>query len=209
MNQQKSLANQVWTTLSQINVSKNIEKKGNLSYLSWTWAWQTMMEHYPQATYEITEKTFADSSMEVQVVMRIEDGDQSVERMMWLPVMDYKNKAIANPDSFAINTAKMRCLTKCLAMYGLGIYIYAGEDIPQAEKEALTKPLTKEQEITLSDLIKETATDTKKFLRFYEIDQLNNMKQNMYQQAFAMLRRKLEEAERSESKAGAIADEDL
>ena len=53
-----------------------------------------------------------------------------LERLMWLPVMDYKNKAIVNPDTRAVSDTRMRCLTKCLAMYGLGHYIYAGEDLP-------------------------------------------------------------------------------
>jgi hypothetical protein len=64
------------------------------------------------------------------VFCTVKIGDYS--RRMWLPVMDYKNKAVVNPDAFALNSAMMRCLVKCLALYGLGHYIYAGEDLPTA-----------------------------------------------------------------------------
>lgn len=120
---------EIWEKLSKIDCALHIEKKNNLSYLSWAWAWATLMEHYPDATFEFDEpKSQPDGTMMVFCTVRI--GESS--RRMWLPVMDYKNKAISNPDAFAINTAMMRCLVKCLALYGLGHYIYAGEDLPVA-----------------------------------------------------------------------------
>jgi hypothetical protein len=122
---------EIWQTLSSIDCSDYIEKKNNLSYLSWAWAWATLMEHYPQATFEFDQpQTQLDGTMMVFCTVNIGE----VSRKMWLPVMDYKNKAISNPDAFAINTAMMRCLVKCLALFGLGHYIYAGEDLPQAQK---------------------------------------------------------------------------
>jgi hypothetical protein len=121
----------IWQTLSSIDCSNHVEKKNNLTYLSWAWAWSTLMEHYPEATFEFDEpKVMADGTMMVFCTVSINE----CSRKMWLPVMDYKNKAISNPDSFAVNTAMMRCLVKCLALYGLGHYIYAGEDVPQVHK---------------------------------------------------------------------------
>ncbi len=118
---------EIWQTLSKIDCSEHIEKKNGLSYLSWAWAWGVLMEHYPEATFDFDQpQSQPDGTMMVFCAVRI--GENS--RRMWLPVMDYKNKAISNPDSFAINTAMMRCLVKCLALYGLGHYIYAGEDLP-------------------------------------------------------------------------------
>ena len=110
----------IWDVLHSIDVSKHTEKKGNLTYLSWAWAWGVLMEHYPESTYSMGDVIFLDNgSAEVWVTVNIHDH----KRTMWLPVIDYKNKAIINPDSMAINTARMRCLTKCLAMFGLGIYM--------------------------------------------------------------------------------------
>ena len=122
----------VWQTLSKIDVNKHTEKKGNLTYLSWAWAWAVTKQNYPEATYAfLANEIHADGTMTVHCVVSIE----TVDHEMWLPVMDNRNKAIKNPDAFAINTAKMRCLTKGLSMHGLGAYIYAGEDLPQGEPE--------------------------------------------------------------------------
>ena len=122
----------VWQTLSKIDVNKHTEKKGNLTYLSWAWAWAVTKQNYPEATYAfLSNEIHADGTMTVHCVVSIE----TVDHEMWLPVMDNRNKAIKNPDAFAINTAKMRCLTKGLSMHGLGAYIYAGEDLPQGEPE--------------------------------------------------------------------------
>jgi hypothetical protein len=124
-------------TMHLIDCSKHIEKKHGLSYLSWAWAWGVLMEHYPEARFDFEPpQSQPDGTMTVFCTITI--GEAS--RRMWLPVMDYKNKAIVNPDAFAINTAMMRCLVKCMALFGLGLYIYAGEDLPlfvEPEKKVL------------------------------------------------------------------------
>ena len=123
----------VWQTLSKIDVNKHTEKKGNLTYLSWAWAWAVTKQNYPEATYAfLANEIHADGTMTVHCIVSIE----TVDHEMWLPVMDNRNKAIKNPDAFAINTAKMRCLTKGLSMHGLGAYIYAGEDLPAPDADA-------------------------------------------------------------------------
>ena len=120
----------VWQSLSAINVSKHVEKKGGLSYLSWAWAWGVLMEHFPEAQYEFPAvEHHSDGTVTVHCVVSI--GDLS--RSMWLPVMDHRNAAIKNPDARKISDAKMRCLVKCLAMFGLGHYIYGGEELPLSE----------------------------------------------------------------------------
>ena len=120
---------EIWQKLSAVDCSKHIEKKGNLSYLSWAWAWGTLMEHYPQATYRIhKERVQPDGTLECRVSVSIDD----CTRMMWLPAMDNRNNAIERPTSRQISDARMRCLVKCISMFGLGHYIYAGEDLPQA-----------------------------------------------------------------------------
>jgi len=134
----------VWKTLSNIDVSEHIERKMNLSYLSWAWAWGTLMKHYPSANYKFN--TWERESR-VYDVMYYPDGSASVEciitigelhRTMWLPVMDNRNNSISNPSSRQISDTKMRCLVKCMAMWGLGHYIYAGEDVPQEKPKGLS-----------------------------------------------------------------------
>jgi hypothetical protein len=122
--------------LLKINVNDHIEKKGNLSYLSWAWAWAEVLKIDPGAHWKVYEWNMRpamfmpDGSAMVKVAVMIK-GD---EKLCVLPVMDNRNRAIQNPDAFAINTAIMRCLAKAIAMHGLGLYIYAGEDLPEGEK---------------------------------------------------------------------------
>ena len=99
------------------------------------------MEHYPEATYDFLTEEW-DREDRCTVWCKVTIGE--LERLMWLPVMDYKNKAIVSPDTRAVSDTRMRCLTKCLAMYGLGHYIYAGEDLPtQTEPAVEEKPAPK------------------------------------------------------------------
>lgn len=119
--------------LLKINVNDHLEKKGNLSYLSWAWAWAEVLKIDPAARWVAHEYAdrpamyLPDGSAMVKVSVEIK-GDL---KTCVLPVMDNRNRAIQNPDAFAVNTAIMRCLAKCIAMFGLGLYIYAGEDLPE------------------------------------------------------------------------------
>lgn len=132
---------QVWNTLSNVNVNERAEKKMNLTYLSWAWAWGTLMEHYPFATYKFDEEaTSSNGTVMTNCTLTI----GNLERSMFLPVMDYKNNSIANPTSRQVSDTRMRCLVKCMAMFGLGHYIYAGEELPDSkvdEAEAKVIPV--------------------------------------------------------------------
>ena len=122
--------------LSAIDVSKHIEKKGNLSYLSWAWAVDQLLRADPMANWAYNAPfTLPDGSMLVTCTVTAFGKTMT----MHLPVMDYKNKSITNPDSFDLNTAMMRCLVKCIALHGLGLYIYAGEDLPEKDAPEPTK----------------------------------------------------------------------
>lgn len=134
----------VWETLSAINVNENIEKKNGFSYLSWSWAWATLMDHYPDAEFYFENQSGEFGDLNNDGVIRYPDGTAEVRcvltvdattHTMWLPVMDYKNQAIKNPNARDINDAKMRCLVKAMSLFGLGLYIYAGEDLPDASKQ--------------------------------------------------------------------------
>lgn len=121
----------IYSTLSQVDLSKLTEKKMGLTYLSWANAWDVMMAHYPAATFQtLPSETFSDGTVEVWVEVTVCD----YSRRMWLPVMDNRNNAIPNPSSRAVSDARMRCLVKCLSLFGLGLYIYQGEDLPRKEE---------------------------------------------------------------------------
>ena len=111
--------------LRKIDVSDKIEKKNNLSYLSWAWAVDTLLQHDPSATWTYGQPVMFGET--VMVFCTVTAFGKSMTAQ--LPVMDYRNKAIANPDAFAVNTAMQRCLTKAIALHGLGLSLYAGEDL--------------------------------------------------------------------------------
>jgi hypothetical protein len=121
--------------LRKINVNDHIEKKNGLSYLSWAWAVDTLLSHDPAATWSYDEpKTFGKTLM---VFCTVKAFDKSMTAQ--LPVLDYRNQAIENPNAMQVNTAMQRCLAKAIALHGIGLYIYAGEDIPQDEKDMPVK----------------------------------------------------------------------
>ena len=116
------------------NVNNHTEKKGNLTYLSWAWAWAEALKADEDATYKVEmfgDKCYMDINGTAMVFVTVTMFRKPVTCQ--LPVMDFRNKAILNPDAFAVNTAIMRCMTKALSLHGLGLYIYAGEDLPEGE----------------------------------------------------------------------------
>lgn len=124
-----------FTELNAIDVSEKIEKKNGLSYLSWPWAWGELKKRYSDATYKVYENSqewnyFHDGrTCWVKVGVTV----NGIEHVELLPVMDYKNKSIPleRVTSFDVNKAIQRALTKAVARHGLGLYIYAGEDLPE------------------------------------------------------------------------------
>lgn len=151
------MENSVFEELNKINVNEHVEKKNtgktSLSYLSWVWAWKEVKSRYPDASYEIVKfenglpYTY-DENTGYMVYTKVTIN--GVTHEMWLPVMDSHNDAmlskpyevktkfssytVAKCTMFDVNKTIMRCLTKNLAMFGLGLYIYAGEDLPETEK---------------------------------------------------------------------------
>ena len=116
------------------DVNSHTEKKNNLTYLSWAWAWAEALKADPTATYKVEmfgDKCFMDINGTAMVFVTATMFGKPMTCQ--LPVMDYRNKAIPTPDAFAVNTAIMRCMTKALSLHGLGLYIYAGEDLPEGE----------------------------------------------------------------------------
>lgn len=159
----------VFATLNAINVNDHIEKKkggsGELTYLSWVWAWTEVKKLYPDASYTIYKDEqkrpyVEDENFGLMCYTTVTIGGQTHE--MWLPVMNgankamkrhaytyqvwnnfqkrYEEKTVEAATMFDINKTIMRCLTKNLAMFGLGLYIYAGEDLPEQETEQPAPP---------------------------------------------------------------------
>lgn len=132
--------------LLAVNVNDHTEKKNGLTYLSWAWAWAEVLKADPTATYKV--EMYSNSHGNVVPYM-----DLGNSCMVWvtvtvfgkpitcqLPVLDYRNKCIAEPNAFDINTSIMRCLVKGIALHGLGLYIYAGEDLPMEAEPVTIKP---------------------------------------------------------------------
>ena len=149
----------VFETLFEINVNDHIEKKKDLTYLSWPYAWAEVKKKYPNATYKIHlfgEKQLPyvfDENVGYMVFTDVTIND--LTHTMWLPVMDSANKTMKSAcytyntkfkkdipveaaTMFDVNKTIMRCLVKNLAMFGLGLYIYSGEDLPEIETEKIS-----------------------------------------------------------------------
>lgn len=120
-----------YAELRKIDVSSKIEKKNGLSYLSWAWACDQLLQQDPTATWVYNQPVAFGETLMVFCTVTAFGKSMTAQ----LPVMDYRNKAIPNPDAFAVNTAMQRCLAKAIALHGIGLYIYAGEDVPQEEPE--------------------------------------------------------------------------
>jgi hypothetical protein len=157
----------VFERLSAINVNEHVEKKKDLTYLSWAWAWAVTKRECPDATYKLLPTEY-DEVLGFMVNTEVTIEGETLP--MWLPVMDGANKSMLKTSytystrygdkqvdaatTFDINKTLMRCLVKNLAMFGLGIYIYAGEDLPEAETSAPTPAPAKAKPSTgLIDLV--------------------------------------------------------
>lgn len=130
----------VFETLNNINVNGHTEKKNNLTYLSWVWAWGEVKKAYPDAIYTVYENEIGRPWFDDGHTGWVKTGVtiEGIEHIEYLPVMDYKNQSITADKitSFDANKTVQRSLTKACARHGLGLYIYAGEDMPDAEKVA-------------------------------------------------------------------------
>lgn len=128
----------VFETLNGVNVNEHTEKKNGLTYLSWAWAWGELLKRFPDSTYTIYENRDGwnyhtdGKTCWVKTGVTVE-GKEYIEM---LPVMDFKNRSIPAEavTSFDVNKAIQRSLTKAVARHGLGLYIYAGEDLPEGEE---------------------------------------------------------------------------
>lgn len=198
--------------LSKINVSQHLEKKGQFSYLSWPYAVEQLRLADPKATWEV--KRFdglpylrTDLGFFVEVAVTVE----GITLSQIHPVLDSKNRPIEMPSAFDINTSIQRALVKAIALHGLGLYVYAGEDLPEADKTekpenketketrpAPTNPkqvaaapgsITAEQTARIKALLTESGTTLQRFLAFFRIDTLTDLPATEFDRAIQTLER--------------------
>ena len=130
--------------LRKIDVSKHTEKKGKFTYLSWAWAVDTLLQHDESATWGYADPmTLPDGSMMVFCTVQAFGKNMTAQ----LPVIDFKNQAIKNPNAMQLNTAMQRCLAKAISLHGIGLYIYQGEDLPEGDVLERIENIYKDQGI--------------------------------------------------------------
>ena len=171
-----------FSVLSQINVNNKVEKKNGLSYLSWAYAWGEVKKLFPDAAYTIYENKDGWNYHTDGKTCWVKTGVtvNGIEHIEYLPVMDFKNRSIPADQvtSFDVNKAIQRSLTKAVARHGLGLYIYAGEDLPEGEEpepikdKIETSPEDKEREdvrrATIGVLMNANSLDNPGFNRLYK-----------------------------------------
>ena len=172
--------------LNDINVNDKTEQKANLTYLSWAWAWAEVKKLFPDATYTIYENDLGWFYHTDNHTCWVKTGVtvNGIEHVEYLPVMDFKNKSIPleNVTSFDVNKAIQRSLTKAVSRHGLGLYIYAGEDLPESDPERQKEEKEKAQPITAthaaairSRIEKLEGLTEEMVLKKYRLDKLENM----------------------------------
>ena len=190
----KALAAEIWARLSQIDVSEHTKAKGDIVFLPWAAAWQILMENYPESVFDCSRFLRLDNgTVEVWAMVKVVDGDRSFSREMWLPVMNYKHQAVNDPSSREISDARMRALVKCIALFGLGIHLYFGEDYPRLEpaKKAEAPPkIDDEQAANLVALIEEVGAEPYKFCAFFGIKTPEKLPASRFKEAIKMLEKR-------------------
>lgn len=181
-------------TLNKIDCSDKVEHKNGLTYLSWAWAWGELKKVHPDANYTIYENEQGWNYHTDGMTAWVKTGVtvEGIEHIEYLPVMDFRNKSIPadKVTSFDVNKTIQRSLTKAVARHGLGLYIYAGEDLPEGMDESLKEKVTAAQVGGLKAEIEKTNTDIEMFMSVYEVSRLEDMTQAQYGDAMNKLIRK-------------------
>ena len=141
-----------FTELDQVDITRHIEQKGKFNYLSWAYAVRELKKRHPEATWVVHEygvNSVPFISTECGFFVKVTVIVNDVEMTQVHPVLDHQNKPIPTPNSFQINTSIQRCLAKAIALHGLGIHLFAGEDLPPSP------PLDERQVQTLLDALKD------------------------------------------------------
>ena len=154
----------VFDTLHSVNVNDEKKSKGGMAYVPWTAAVEHLLKNYPSATWQVKEREDGAPffKTELGVFVKVGVTIDCIERTQVHPVLDGRNKPIDNPNSFDVNRAIQRCLAKAIALHGLGLYVYAGEDLPEIEVVMSTEA----QFSIFTDLLAATESDEETVLNY-------------------------------------------
>ncbi len=198
--------------LSKINVNEHVEKKGQFSYLSWPFAVAQLRQADPSATWEVRRFDGlpflrSETGYFVEVAVTV----QGVVLSQIHPVLDSKNRPIVEPTCFDINASIQRALVKAIALHGLGLYIYAGEDLPEGDGEAPAKPAEPQEprapkaSVTtmgkttkasaaqvryIQRLLQDTGSDLEHLLEYFGVEQLEELTSQAASRAIRSLEQK-------------------
>lgn len=181
-------SNNYFSALNAIDVSKDLEKKGQFSYLSWSDAVKHLREFDPQAVWEV--KRFnglpylqTDLGFFVEVSVTV----QGVTLSQLHPVLTARNQPLLAPSCFDINSSIQRALVKCIALHGLGLNVYRGEDVPDA---AEVTGLNHEQQAHIRKVVGENDADMQKLLTFFNVQALGDIPASNYERVLRSLQRR-------------------
>jgi len=165
--EKKALARRVWNAFrsEKVFADNQIDSKNGKSYLKWSSGFELMNKHFPDNDVSFSRYTspdgydtevmyFPDGTGQVTCTITIREDGDTFQKTMWLPIIDHRNKPVVNPNSFAINTAKMRCAVKCLAIMGLGLHVYQGADCDPVYVPEMIEELCKTLDVSEGDLDK-------------------------------------------------------
>ena len=178
--------------LRKHNVSEYMEKKGQFNYLSWAYAVEELRKLKPNATWRVIkdENGFPYTSTPAGHFVEVEVTVDDISLSQIHPVLDHRNQTIKQPNAFQINTSIQRCLAKAIALHGLGLYIFRGEDLPESE------PLNKGQRDIIDSLLMQIGDDAFTELVFSRMD-TNKINENNYNDVISKLKSKLEQGEKT------------
>jgi len=189
--------------LNAVNVNDKTEQKNGLTYLSWAWAWGELKKACPDATYTVYENANGWNYHTDGRTAWVKTGvtADGIEHIEYLPIMDYRNRSIPLEaiTSFDVNKAIQRSLTKAVARHGLGLYIYAGEDLPESkeEAEANNPMLTRDGQVaTLKRALLSTRSDIPLFLAWctkefkHKVERIEDLNEGELKRALAEVKRK-------------------
>ena len=188
-----------FTAIDLTGYTKTLKHANNATYLPWSNAWTILMQRYPRSVETFAVEVLENKSVMIHCTLTIiSDNERSAVRQMFLPVMDGKNNAVIDPTSRAISDAQQRCFVKTLSKFGLGLHLYAGDELPKLDAAPTIPhgPINAEQVTYLRDLLDKTGSDVAAFLDFMGIkEEVENLPASKYQHAKALLETKFKKME--------------
>jgi hypothetical protein len=181
--------------LAAVDCSAHVEKKGKFTYLSWPFAVSELAKRHPDAEIEVHEwDGFPAIRHSKGWMVKVSVTVKGVRRTQWHPVLNNGNAPILEPSVFELNTSIQRATVKAIALHGLGLYIYAGEDLPEGAEPEPEPVISEEQAAEIRDNLESTGSDTAKFCAAFGCESVGTLPVAKYPAAMAALKRKAAQA---------------